>query len=88
MGRRCWVDPELARRLNEPAPRGWYLVLQGLDGIGDAIDGSTPEADAYLFQPPLFDAYRQPPDPAVKVFLGLALSEDGNTRIATAIQGP
>ena len=53
-----------------------------------AIDGSTPEAESYPFQRPLFYAYRQPPDPAVKAFLGLALSEDGKARIATAVKGP
>ena len=88
MGRRCWLDHELARRLYEPAPRGWCLALQGLDRIGDPIDSTTPETEAYPFQRPLFYAYRQPPDPAVKAFLGLALSEEGKTRFATAIQGP
>lgn len=78
------------------------LRLLGVDGIGYAtygqvadqqtvrvlaIDGSTPEADAYPFQRPLFYAYKQPPDPAVKAFLGLALSEDGKTRIAAAVKG-
>jgi phosphate transport system substrate-binding protein len=53
-----------------------------------AIDGSTPEADAYPFQRSLFYAYRQPPDPAVKAFLGMALSEEGKTRIANSIKGP
>jgi len=79
------------------------LQKLGVDGIGYAtygqvadqrtvrvlaIDGSTPEADAYPFQRPLFYAYRQPPDPAVKAFLGLALSEEGKTRIANSIKGP
>ncbi len=79
------------------------LQKLGVDGIGYAtfgqvadqrtvrvlaIDGSTPEAEAYPFQRPLFYAYRQPPDPAVKAFLGLALSADGKTRIATAVKGP
>ena len=79
------------------------LQKLGVDGIGYAtygqvadqrtvrvlaIDGSTPEADAYPFQRSLFYAYRQPPDPAVKAFLGLALSEEGKTRIANAIKGP
>ena len=79
------------------------LQKLGVDGIGYAtygqvadqrtvrvvaIDGSTPEADAYPFQRSLFYAYRQPPDPAVKAFLGLALSEEGKTRIATSIKGP
>jgi phosphate transport system substrate-binding protein len=40
-----------------------------------AIDGSTPEAETYPFQRPLFYAYRQPPDPAVKAFLGDLLAE-------------
>jgi phosphate transport system substrate-binding protein len=79
------------------------LQQLGVDGIGYAtygqvadqrtvrvlaIDGSTPEADAYPFQRPLFYAYRQPPDPAVKAFLGLALSEEGKSRIATSVKGP
>jgi len=79
------------------------LQQLGVDGIGYAtygqvadqrtvrvlaIDGSTPEADAYPFQRPLFYAYRQPADPAIKAFLGLALSEEGQARIATAIKGP
>jgi phosphate transport system substrate-binding protein len=79
------------------------LQKLGVDGIGYAtygqvadqrtvrvlaIDGSTPEADAYPFKRSLFYAYRQPPDPAVKAFLGLALSEEGKTRIANAIKGP
>jgi phosphate transport system substrate-binding protein len=53
-----------------------------------AINGSTPEADAYPFKRPLFYAYRNPPDPAVKAFLGLALSEAGKARIATSVKGP
>jgi len=53
-----------------------------------AIDDSTPEEDAYPFQRSLFYAYRQPPDPAVKAFLGMALSEEGKTRIANSIKGP
>ena len=79
------------------------LQQLGVDGIGYAtygqvadqrtvrvlaIDGSTPEADAYPFQRPLFYVYRQPPDPGVKAFLGLALSEEGKTRIATSVKGP
>jgi len=79
------------------------LQRLGVDGIGYAtygqvadqrtvrvlaIDGSTPEADAYPFQRPLFYAYRNPPDPAVKAFLGLALSEEGKTQIATSVKGP
>ena len=79
------------------------LQQLGVDGIGYAtygqvadqrtvrvlaIDGSTPEAEAYPFQRPLFYAYRQPADPAVKAFLGLALSEEGKTQIATSIKGP
>lgn len=79
------------------------LQKLGVDGIGYAtfgqvadqrtvrvlaIDGSTPEANAYPFQRPLFYAYREPPDPAVKAFLGLALSAEGKTRIATAVKGP
>ena len=78
------------------------LQKLGVDGIGYAtfgqvadqrivrvlaINGSTPEADAYPFQRPLFYAYRQPPDPAVKAFLGLALSAEGKIRIATAVKG-
>jgi phosphate transport system substrate-binding protein len=79
------------------------LKQLGVDGIGYAtygqvadqqtvrvmaIDGSTPEAEAYPFQRPLFYAYRNPPDPAVRAFLGLALSETGKTRIATSVKGP
>jgi phosphate transport system substrate-binding protein len=79
------------------------LQKLGVDGIGYAtygqvadqrtvrvlaIGGSTPEAEAYPFQRPLFYAYRQPPDPAVKAFLGLALSAEGKTRIATSVKGP
>jgi phosphate transport system substrate-binding protein len=79
------------------------LQKLGVDGIGYAtfgqvvdqrtvrvlaIDGSTPEANAYPFQRPLFYAYREPPDPAVKAFLGLALSAEGKIRIATAVNGP
>lgn len=79
------------------------LQQLGVDGIGYAtygqvadqqtvrvmaIDGSTPEAEAYPFQRPLFYAYRNPPDPAVRAFLGLALSEAGKTRIATSVKGP
>jgi len=79
------------------------LQQLGVDGIGYAtygqvadqrtvrvlaIDGSTPEADAYPFQRALFYAYRQPLDPAVKAFLGLALSEEGKTKIATSVKGP
>jgi phosphate transport system substrate-binding protein len=79
------------------------LRLLGADGIGYAtygqvadqqtvrvlaIDGNTPEADSYPFQRPLFYVYRQPPDTAVKAFLGLALSEDGKKRIAAAVKGP
>jgi phosphate transport system substrate-binding protein len=79
------------------------LQKLGVDGIGYAtygqvadqrtvrvlaIGGSTPEAEAYPFQRPLFYAYRQPPDPAVKAFLGLALSAEGKIRIATAVKGP
>jgi len=52
-----------------------------------AIDGRTPEADAYPFQRPLFYAFRKPADPAVKAFLGLALSAEGKTRIITAVKG-
>jgi phosphate transport system substrate-binding protein len=77
------------------------LQQLGVDGIGYAtfeqvadqrtvrvlaIDGSTPEADAYPFQRPIFYVYRQPADPAVKAFLGLALSEEGQSRIATSIK--
>ena len=79
------------------------LQQLGADGIGYAtygqvadqrtvrvlaINGSTPEADAYPFKRPLFYAYRNPPDPAVKAFLGLALSEAGKARIATSVNGP
>jgi len=79
------------------------LQLLGADGIGYAtygqvadqqtvrvvaIDGSTPDADSYPFQRPLFYVYRKPIDPAVKAFLGFALSPDGQTRINAATKGP
>jgi len=79
------------------------LQQLGVDGIGYAayeqvadqrtvrvlaIDGSTPDADLYPFQRPLFYVFRQPADPGVKAFLGLALSEDGRARISTSIKGP
>ena len=44
-----------------------------------AIVSSTPEADAYPFQRSLFYAYRQPPDPAVKAFLSMALRGGQNS---------
>lgn len=74
----------------------------GRDGIGYAtydqvadqrtvrvvpIDGLTPEAEAYPFQRPLFYAYRNPPDPGVKAFLGYALSPAGSTAIGRASSG-
>ncbi len=77
------------------------LKQLGVDGIGYAtygqvadqrtvrvlaIDGSTPEAVAYPFQRPLFYVYRNPADPAVKAFLGLALSGEGKTVVDTAIK--
>ena len=79
------------------------LQQLGVDGIGYAayeqvadqrtvrvlaIDGSTPDADLYPFQRPLFYVFREPADPGVKAFLGLALSEDGKARISTSIKGP
>jgi phosphate transport system substrate-binding protein len=79
------------------------LQLLGADGIGYAtygqvadqqtvrvvaIDGSTPDADAYPFQRPLFYVFRKPVDPAVKGFLGFALSPEGQTRINAATKGP
>ncbi|MCP9792567.1 phosphate ABC transporter substrate-binding protein [Vulcanococcus limneticus Candia 3F8] len=79
------------------------LRMLGPDGIGYAtygqvadqqtvrvlpIDGNTPEAEAYPFQRPLFYAYREPPNAAAKAFLGFALSQDGQSGIAGAIQGP
>ena len=79
------------------------LQLLGADGIGYAtygqvadqqtvrvvaIDGSTPDADSYPFQRPLFYVYRKPVDPAVKAFLGFALSADGQSRITAATKGP
>ena len=77
------------------------LKQLGVDGIGYAtygqvadqrtvrvlaIDGSTPEAEAYPYQRPLFYVYRNPADPAVKAFLGLALSGEGKTVVDTAIK--
>ena len=77
------------------------LKQLGVDGIGYAtygqvadqrtvrvlaIDGSTPEAVAYPYQRPLFYVYRNPADPAVKAFLGLALSGEGKTVVDTAIK--
>ena len=77
------------------------LKQLGVDGIGYAtygqvadqrtvrvlaIDGSTPEAEAYPYQRPLFYVYRNPADPAVKAFLGLALSGEGKKVVDTAIK--
>ena len=53
-----------------------------------AIDGSMPDADSYPFQRSLFYVYRNPIDPAVKAFLGFALSADGQSRIDAGIKGP
>ena len=53
-----------------------------------AIDGSMPDAYSYPFQRPLFYVYRKPIDPAVKAFLGFALSADGQSRIHASIKGP
>lgn len=79
------------------------LRMLGPDGIGYAtygqvadqqtvrvlpIDGRTPEAESYPFQRPLFYAYREPPTAQAKAFLGFALSKDGQSKIAEAIQGP
>jgi phosphate transport system substrate-binding protein len=52
-----------------------------------AVDGSMPDADSYPFQRPLFYVYRKPIDPAVKAFLGFALSADGQSRINAASKG-
>jgi phosphate transport system substrate-binding protein len=74
----------------------------GRDGIGYAthgqvvdqqtvrvvpINGLTPEAEAYPFQRPLFYAYRNPPDPGVRAFLGYALSPNGQVAIESAVSG-
>ena len=79
------------------------LRLLGSDGISNAtyaqvadqqtarvvaIDGSMPDAYSYPFQRPLFYVYRKPIDPAVKAFLGFALSADGQSRIHASIKGP
>lgn len=79
------------------------LRMLGSDGIGYAtygqvadqqtvrvlpIDGSTPEAESYPFQRPLYYAYREPPNAAVKAFLGFALSKEGQSSLAEATQGP
>ena len=53
-----------------------------------AIDGSMPDADSYPFQRPLFYVYRKPIDPAVKAFLGFALSADGQSRINASPKAP
>ncbi len=78
------------------------LRLLGSDGIGYAtygqvadqqtvrvlaIDGSTPEAETYPFQRPLYYAYRQPADSAVKAFLGFALSPAGRSGIQAGVNG-
>jgi phosphate transport system substrate-binding protein len=78
------------------------LRLLGPDGIGYAtygqvadqrtarvlaIDGITPEAANYPLQRPLFYAYRKPADPAVRAFLGYALSPTGRSRIDLAVGG-
>lgn len=75
----------------------------GPDGIGDAthgqvadqqtvrvvpIDGLMPDAEAYPFQRPLLYAYRSPAGPAVKAFLGYALSPKGSTAIEHVVNGP
>jgi len=52
-----------------------------------AINGSLPDAYSYPFQRPLFYVYRKPIDPAVKAFLGFALSADGQSRIHAGIKG-
>ena len=79
------------------------LRLLGSDGIGYAtfgqvadqktvrvvpIEGTTPEAPSYPFQRPLFYAYRQPAAPAVKAFLGYALSPAGKAEIEAGLKGP
>jgi len=47
-----------------------------------------PDAETYPFQRSLFYVYRNPIDPAVKAFLGFALSADGQSRILAGIKGP
>jgi len=79
------------------------LRLLGTDGIGYgtygqvadqqtvrvvAIDGSTPDAESYPLQRPLFYVFRKPVDPAVKAFLGFALSADGQSRIHASSKAP
>jgi len=79
------------------------LQLLGTDGVGYAtygqvadqqtvrvvaIDGTTPDAEGYPFQRPLFYVYRKPVDPAVKAFLGFALSPDGQALLTAATKGP
>jgi phosphate transport system substrate-binding protein len=51
------------------------------------INGLTPEAEAYPFQRPLFYAYRNPPDPGVRAFLGYAFSPIGQLAIERAVAG-
>ena len=79
------------------------LRLLGSDGIGYAtygqvadqktvrvvpIEGTTPEAESYPFQRPLFYAYRLPAGPEVKTFLGFALSPAGKAEIEAGLKGP
>ena len=53
-----------------------------------AVDGSMPDAESYPFQRPLFYVFRKPINPAVKAFLGFALSADGQSRIKAGTKGP
>jgi phosphate transport system substrate-binding protein len=53
-----------------------------------AVDGSLPDAESYPFQRPLFYVFRKPINPAVKAFLGFALSADGQSRIKAGTKGP
>jgi len=48
------------------------------------IDGVTPEASNYPFQRTLYYAYKNPPSPQVKAFLGYVNSDRGKSAIASA----
>ena len=50
-----------------------------------AIEGLTPEAPNYPFRRDLYYVYQNANDPAVKAFLGYALSPQGQSAIATAM---
>lgn len=49
-----------------------------------AVDGLTPEAANYPYQRELYYAYKQPPSPQVKAFLGYVNSPQGKQALAAA----